>query len=172
MQELVDVVDENDVVIGRASRKEVHSGRLLHRVVRVLVLDPKKGILLTKRGKKKDVFPGFWEATIAGHVCSGESYVEAALRELKEELGISAKAEELKELFKFKYACEEEVEMTTVFVLEYRDEKIRLDRAEAEACEFISLDGLQKELAQMKRRFSPPFVEAFERLLRQKNKLF
>ncbi|MBR5523200.1 MAG: NUDIX domain-containing protein, partial [Akkermansia sp.] len=87
--ELFDVVDEQDRVLRQATRKEVHDGALLHRAVHVLVFNKNHDCLLQKRSLLKDRHPGVWDSSAAGHLDAGESYEDAARRELKEELGIT-----------------------------------------------------------------------------------
>lgn len=90
--ELFDVVDENDRVVGQATRADVHRRRLLHRAVHILVADARGNVVLQKRSLAKDTAPGLFSTSCAGHVDSGENYENAAQRELGEELGISAEA--------------------------------------------------------------------------------
>jgi len=100
MTEYFDVVDENDNVIGKASRNECHKKGLMHRAVHITIINSKGQILLQKRSMNKDLYKGWWIDGAAGHVDSGESYEEAARREIKEELGIDVKLEELLKLKK------------------------------------------------------------------------
>ena len=87
--EIFDVVNERDEVQGQATRKEVHENKLLHRAVHILVFSKKThDCLLQKRSAYKDKHPGVWDSSAAGHLDAGESYEQAAVRELKEELGI------------------------------------------------------------------------------------
>ncbi len=86
--EVFDVVDEGDEVVGRATRREVHEKGLLHRAVHVFVVNRHGELLLQKRSRFKDVHPGVWDSSAAGHLDAGEGYAEAARRELEEELGI------------------------------------------------------------------------------------
>lgn len=86
--EIFDVVDENDRVIGQATRAEVHRKKLFHRAVHVLVFDARGNAVLQKRSLAKDTCPGLFSTSCAGHVDSGESYECAAIRELGEELGV------------------------------------------------------------------------------------
>lgn len=86
--ELLALVDEKDRVISAMSRRDIHAGSLRHRAVHILVNDRQGRVLLQKRSKHKDVHPGAWDTSAAGHVDYGESYALAAQRELKEELGI------------------------------------------------------------------------------------
>lgn len=86
--ELFDVVDENDRVIAQKTRRYVHENNLVHRAVHILVFNRHRDCLLQKRSVWKDRHPGVWDSSAAGHVDAGESYDEAARRELREELGI------------------------------------------------------------------------------------
>lgn len=87
LDELFDVVDEHDAVIGQRARREVHRLGLRHRAVHLLVVNRKGDVFLHLRSKTKDLFPGFWDSSAAGHVGAGENYDDTAVRELEEELG-------------------------------------------------------------------------------------
>jgi isopentenyl-diphosphate Delta-isomerase len=76
------VVNEKDEVIGTMPKKEAHINGALHRIAVVYVENQKGEILVQHRAD------GFLDHSAAGHVDPGESYEEAARRELKEELGI------------------------------------------------------------------------------------
>jgi len=89
--ELMDVVDEHDRIIGTGDRKEIHNKGLLHRSVHIFVVDPDGRMYLQKRSLYKQEHPGKWDSSAAGHVRSGESYDEAAARELAEELNLRAR---------------------------------------------------------------------------------
>src|SRR5215472_14287436 len=86
-EEIFDVVDEHDHVIGSKPRNEVHRLGLMHRAVHVLVFNPQGEIFLQKRSMKKDRQPGVWDSSASGHVDSGDDYDSCAIRELNEELG-------------------------------------------------------------------------------------
>ena len=87
-EEMFDVVDETDRVLRAEPRRIVHVNNLLHRAVHMLLFNTPGEFLLQKRSIWKDRNPGLWDSSAAGHVDSGESYLEAARRELSEELGI------------------------------------------------------------------------------------
>ncbi len=88
-EELFDVVDERDAVIGRAPRREVHAKNLLHRAVHVLVFDTHGRVYLQKRSMAKDSAPGAWCSSCSGHLDAGEDYETAVVRELREEIGVA-----------------------------------------------------------------------------------
>lgn len=88
--DLLPVVNQRDEAIGARPRREVHLQRLLHRAVQVCILDRQGAIWLQQRGPAKDSYPGYWDFAATGHVDPGESYDQAARRELREEVGIDA----------------------------------------------------------------------------------
>jgi isopentenyldiphosphate isomerase len=88
-EEIFDVVNEQDEVIGRAPRAEVHRRGLRHRAVHVLVFNLRGEVFLQKRSMKKDSFPGAWDSSASGHLDSGEDYDPCAVREGREELGVT-----------------------------------------------------------------------------------
>lgn len=87
--ELFDVVDEHDRVVGQARRADVHAQKLRHRAVHVLCLDGAGRVFLQRRSMLKDSAPGKWCASCSGHLDAGEDYDAAALRELAEEIGVA-----------------------------------------------------------------------------------
>lgn len=88
MQEFLDVVDEKNEVVGSAPYDEVYSKRLNHRIIHVLIFNDKGEIFLQQRSAKKNFCPGHWVTSAGGPVQKGETYEQAAKRELKEEIGI------------------------------------------------------------------------------------
>lgn len=86
--ELLSIVDTNDKVIGTRPRNVVHALGLRHRAVHILVFNTHKQLFLQKRASNKDINPGLWDTSAAGHVNAGEDYYNCAIRELKEELAV------------------------------------------------------------------------------------
>ncbi len=86
--ELLDVVDKNDHVINSLPRNQVHALKLCHRAVHILVFNQQGDLFLQKRSMKKDCGKGLWDTSVGGHVDAGETYLNCALREIEEELGI------------------------------------------------------------------------------------
>ena len=85
--ELFEIVDDQDDVVGQALRSEVHRLGLKHRAVHVLVFNQCGEVFLQRRSMTKDCHPGVWDSSASGHLMVGETYDHAALRELEEELG-------------------------------------------------------------------------------------
>lgn len=102
--ELLDVVDELDCILGQRPRREIHATSRRHRAVHVLVFNDCGQLFLQKRSMLKDLNKGLWDTSAAGHVDAGETYGDCAPRELEEELGVAAT--DLRALFKLE-ACPE-----------------------------------------------------------------
>ena len=87
--ELVDIVDDDDTVIATVTRAEMRAKRLQHRSVGIVVRSSDGRLLIHRRSPDKDIWPGWWDIAAGGVVTAGETYDDAARRELAEELGIS-----------------------------------------------------------------------------------
>lgn len=160
MTEYFDVVDKEDNVIGRASRKECHEKGLIHRLVQILVFNSQGDVLIHKRGAGVDTFPGKLTGSAAGHVEEGESYEKAASRELKEELGIEAPLEKLG----FVRSYEKE-HMQNIIVFKVISEG-PFSKKDSEIAEllFFSIEELKKEFLENPEKFTPAFREIFKLL--------
>lgn len=97
-EDLLQLVDSNDRDIGTATRAEVHATGLPHRSVHVVVHDGAGRILMQKRSRFKDTSPGKWDVSVGGHLDAGETYLQAALRECREEIGIEVGEVDLEDL--------------------------------------------------------------------------
>lgn len=88
-EELVDLVDEHDRVIGVITRAEMRASAAWHRAVYLLVQRADDAVLIAQRSFTKDFAPGAWDIGAGGVVAAGEPYDVAARRELAEELGVT-----------------------------------------------------------------------------------
>src|SRR5580692_9267557 len=113
--EIFDIVNDNDEVIGQLPRPIVHRDGHKHRAVHVLVFNAAGQVFLQKRSMSKDTFPGAWDSSASGHLDRGEDYDACAVREVREELGLTLSAP-LKRLFKVPACAETQQE----FVWAYR----------------------------------------------------
>jgi len=87
-EEIFDIVNEHDEIIGAAPRAVVHRDGLRHRAVHVLVFNALGEVFLQKRSMTKDSAPGKWDSSASGHLNQGEEYDSCAIRELHEEIGL------------------------------------------------------------------------------------
>ncbi|MGW0205936.1 NUDIX hydrolase [Streptomyces sp. NPDC003233] len=100
--EILDIVDENDQVLGQSPRGEAYARGLRHRCVFIQARDAAGRLFVHRRTATKLVFPALYDMFVGGVVGAGESYDEAALREAEEELGVTGLPRPTY-LFKFLY---------------------------------------------------------------------
>ncbi len=162
-EEWFDVVDENDRPIGQKLRSEVHRLKLRHRAVHMFVQRADGALLIHKRTASKEEFPDVWTSSSCGHVNSGESYAEAAERELMEELGITT---ELHRCHKFDACPETSMEFTELFDCRW-DGDVMPDPEEIQAIEWKQLSEIANRVRQLPDLFSPAFRLLFRWYRRQ-----
>ena len=152
--EIFDIVNESDEVIGSATRGEVHARKLCHRAVHVMVVGEDGRIFLQKRSMRKDTAPGRWDSACSGHVDSGEDYRVAAVRELKEEIGLVVGGPEtLTPLFRLS-PCED-TGWEFVWIFQIRsDGPFVLNPAEIEGGRWISAEELSEGLNDKPQEFT------------------
>lgn len=103
MEELIDVLDENGNKTGEIlTREQIHKKGLCHRIVVIAIIDAQGNILIQQRSKNKAKNPGKWDVAAAGHVSSGQTSIEAAMRETLEEVGIKVNEQELEYVLTYK----------------------------------------------------------------------
>lgn len=161
--EIYDVVDMNDQVIGQATRKEIHEKNLVHRSVHTLVFNPEGNLFLQKRSLSKDENPGFWDTSSAGHVDSGEDYLTAANRELSEELGIS---EPLQPFMQIK-ACEDSHWEHVIAYTCTTRQPIKINPVEISEGRFWALNEIMETLAKKNNFFTSTFKIIFINYLKE-----
>ncbi len=159
MEEIFDVVDKNDRVLGTAARSEVHGNpALIHRVAHVLVFNSRGALFLQKRAMNKDVQPGKWDTSVGGHVDSGEDYQQAAVREMQEELGIDST--NIRFLYKYLHANDYESEYVSTFSCLW-DGPVKTNEAEIEEGRFWELGEIEENLETG--LFTPNFMDELNR---------
>ena len=168
--EYLDICDENGRPTGKTvSREQAHREGILHRTAHVWVIRREEGrtqVLLQKRSRQKESFPGMFDTSSAGHIPAGEEPLPSALRELEEELGIAAAPEQLADAGTFRIRYEKEFhgrlfrdnEFTRVYVyrepVEIRD--LRLQESEGEEVRWFDLEAVWQEIQTDRRRFCVP----------------
>jgi len=135
-EEILEVVDHEDRVIGTERRGVIHARGLMHRSAQVLLFNSSGQLFLQKRSMNKDEFPGLWDSSAAGHLAPGESYRQCALRELEEELGIRHRGA-MTELFKVGASAHTGYEHCTVFSC-LSDDQLTLQAEEVDAGKWLS----------------------------------
>lgn len=156
LDELFDVVDEQDRVTGQAARRVVHAEGWRHRAVHLLVVNASGLIFLHKRSKTKDLFPGVWDSSAAGHVGAGEDYDGTASRELEEELGCKP-AKPLQRLFKIEARAETGQEFVWVYRVE-SDGPFTLQPEEIECGDWFAPTEVDRWIREKPEDFAPALL--------------
>lgn len=102
-QDSIDVLNEQGIKTGEVlSRSEIHRQGKVHRAVHLYLLDGSGQLLLQRRSRHVDHYPGMFSISVTGHVDAGECSSEAVYRELEEELGINAAPGDITFLFSYR----------------------------------------------------------------------
>ena len=147
----MDLVDSEDRVTGEARISDCLERGLLHRAVAVIVIRSDGRLVVQQRNRKDLWHPGLWTLSSTGHVKKGESYEDAARRELKEEIGIEGPLSEVKkfELPPIRSGALTEHERLTLFTCK-SDSPCVIDPVELEGVREVS-SGELKEMAKDER---------------------
>ncbi|MFK7892128.1 MAG: NUDIX domain-containing protein [Granulosicoccus sp.] len=156
MQEWLDIVDLDDVVVGRETRDKVHQLKLLHRSSHIVLFNSSGQVFVQLRSLKKDEGPGLWDSSAAGHVDSGETYLQCAVRELQEELGIRVEPEELQHVSKLAADERNGFEFTQIFTV-FSDQPLVLQEEEIDDGRWLPPDELDLWLESAEGEFTGIF---------------
>ncbi len=143
-EESFEIVDPSGTVIGTARRSELHRNpSLIHRVVHILIFSPAGALLLQKRSMAKDTAPGKWDTSVGGHVDIGEDSHSAALREMREELGIDHG--DLTHLYDHLFRNSRETELVSTFTCTHAG-PFPINPAEIDEVRFWEMARIRAEL--------------------------
>lgn len=160
--EMVDVVDENDNVIGKEWKNICHEKGILHRIAGIILFDSNGSVWLQTRAKNK-VGTGNLDFSASGHIGSGDSYERGAYRELKEELGIKT---DLKFIGKKSYKGRNESNhFLSVYTGNY-DGVFNLQESEVESIKAYSLAEIKKMFKQNPEKIMSGLKEGLSYILK------
>jgi isopentenyl-diphosphate delta-isomerase type 1 len=163
MNELFDVVNERDEVVGRNTRSEVHRLGLLHRAVHVFVFNARGQVFLQKRSMTRDREPGVWSTSVSGHVDCGEDYDASAVREMKEEIGLVAQGVP-ERLFKIDQCPETDREFVWVYRCE-AEGPFELHPEEIECGGWFSIKEVERWIEKRPEDFALTFLFFWPRIV-------
>ena len=156
-EELIDVLDENGIKTGEIlTRSEVHKKGLWHRIIVVAIINEKNEILIQQRSDNKDKNPGMWDISVTGHLSAGQDSLNAATREISEEVSVSlGYSVEVKDFrFMFSYRKEEKVnenhydrQFYDFFILRQQgltEKNIKFQASEVQAIKFVTINELNE----------------------------
>jgi len=103
MIEYLDVLNEQGEKTGESlPYEDIHKKGFFHRGVHVWFMNSKRELLLQKRTENKRAYPSHWTMSAGGHISSGETSVEAAQKETREEIGLDISTSQFELLFSIK----------------------------------------------------------------------
>lgn len=144
-KEMLDVVNKQDITIDQQPRGKVHRLGLWHRGAHVFLFAPDGKLLVQKRSADRVHAPSLLDCSVSEHVQAGESYLQAAHRGLKEEMGVEGIT--LKELYKFRmnYGVNDN-EISVLYEGRVDPRQVQFDPVEIDSIQYLRLDELQKLL--------------------------
>jgi len=155
-------VDENDQVLRPLDRKTIHRENLYHRAVHVFIFNRLGELLLQKRSHRKVNFPRRWDSSAAGHVDADEGYLECAMREVGEEIGLNCSLSKIGSIPASEMTGNEFIEIFRAT----SDAPISLNVHEIETGGFFPLAMIDCWIAERPSDFAPGFIECY-RAVRQ-----
>ncbi len=148
--EFMDIVDNENQVIGNASINDIYAKKLTHRIVHILIFNNKGEMAIHLRSKHKSFCPLHWSTAVGGHVQSGETPYQAAMREMDEEIGI---APEINLLFEDVYFKGNHKKFLSTFKTNYNG-PFHENPEEVVKIKFFSIEKL-KEMINNNEKFHP-----------------
>jgi isopentenyl-diphosphate delta-isomerase type 1 len=161
--EILEVVDADDRVVGTATRAEIHRLGLLHRAVHIFIFNKSGDIYVQRRSASKDRHPSKLDSSAAGHVDPGESYEQTAVRELEEELGIRADVKEILQVA----ACPETDNEHVRLYWATTELEPKPNPAEVQSGGFMKAEKLAALIKKTPEDFVPAFILLWNEFLRK-----
>jgi len=159
-QELLDIVNEKDEVIGQDTKENKFRKSLISRTVTIFILDDNKKLLIVLRSPEKRSFPNRYDAAVCGNVKTDESYEDAAKRELMEELSIDCDLEFLGKIFNEFKEDEKTIKYFTGVFLGHFSGEVKLSDELVEL-KRLSVEEVEELINKNKDQFTPGFVNDF-----------
>lgn len=160
---ILNIVDENDNIVGEATREEIHAKGLLHREVHVWLYNKNEDLFFQRRAKDKDTFPGLLDASVGGHVEVGDSYEKTAVKETEEETGLKINPQDLKIVTTIKHIAHDEVTgrinnvIRRIYAYEFNGpvNDLKVEKKKALGFESVRIDSLFVMSDAEKKKFIP-----------------
>jgi len=156
--EYLDIVNDHDVVIGKETRAKVHELGLWHRGAHVFLFTPDGKMLIQKRSANRASSPLLLDCSVSEHVQSGESFLQAAMRGMKEEMGVEGI--KLKRLTKFRmnYGINDN-EISELYEGVVDPAQVKVDPEEIESVFYVSMGELKEMLKEDETKFCYWFIQ-------------
>lgn len=167
--EQVVLVDDDNNQIGVADKATVHSANTpLHRGFSVFIINSKKELLITQRAHSKKTFPGVWSNTVCGHPLPDEAIETAALRRLKDELGLNINKVKIVAPYRYRFADQNGIVENEIcpVLIGFTDNNPTPNAQEIANWRWIKWDDFLQEIAVNPTQYSPWSREETQLILR------
>lgn len=162
----VTFVDDNNQVIGSGPKRESWDKGIAVRIARVFIFNKQGELLIQKRADHLESMPGRWDSSASGHVDAGESYDEAAKRELKEETGLKdAELEPKGEFYSSEIDEPDKIKkrFTKIYTGHY-DGEISADGEDVSEMRWVDPNELETWMSEKPKDFTEGFLKSFKYL--------
>lgn len=138
--DLIDIINEDNEVVDSATKNDVITKKLLHRSIKVVVINNKDEFLICKRPQDKEISNDKYEIGISGFVLTDETFEDAMFRELQKELNVDAPPVFVK---KFIYEDEKIKALVHLYVLVY-EEDLTVNKKEVMNSKFVPISKIEE----------------------------
>lgn len=158
MDELLDIVTDEDIVIGQEMRSKVHQLGLQHRGVHVFLFTTDGKLLIQKRSADRSTAPSLLDGSVSEHIKAGESYLDAAVRGMSEEMSVTGV--DLKPCIKFRmnYGVNDN-EISVLYEGRIDPAQVKFDPVEIESIQYVSIEELRNKMHAEPESFCGWFLE-------------
>ena len=158
MDEFLVITDEKNNPVGMKLRSAVHSDGDWHRVSHVWIFNSNGEILILKRAPNTEFYPNKYDVIIGGHVLYGENYVDTAIKELKEEIGLIVQPEDLTHVQDYvqdwKYPNKKNREFRKIFAVKFNGKISDIKtNEEVHEIKFVKIKKLKEMMKKEKNNF-------------------
>lgn len=151
MEEYIDIVTVNGKPTGKSAPKsEIHKKGHYHNTAHIWFYTTRGEILLQQRAASKVICPLLWDVSVAGHIDAGETLKFGAVREIKEEIGLTITETALTKIGVFKCfqtydngIIDNEFHYTFIAELKVDLNKLTPQKEEVEALKLVSLKNFK-----------------------------
>ncbi len=166
MEEFIEEINWDDKVIAVHPKEKLKEKIFPHRAALIIPLTPEGKLILCKRAKDKYPYPNMWCCAVGGKVLVGETYEQAARREMKEEVGLTV---DLQFVASFPYKEEEYPAIFYIFTTKQSIQKdaFTLDQTEIQFAEEFSREEVRKLIIEQPNLFAPTFRRALEVFMKE-----
>lgn len=174
MDEYIELLDANSNPTGEKCLKSIaHKKGYYHASVHIWFFTKHKEILLQKRIETKDTFPGLWDVSVAGHIAFGEQPLQAAVREVQEEIGLTILTKKLHSIGTSTHKnthsvnlIDHELHYLYIALLNTGITNLTIQKEEVSEIKLITMETFKKELIENSKKYVPHGSDYYARIFK------